>query len=196
VGYDAPLIEDNMEDMFWYFNNHHFVIQGVNNLDSGQILPIGIKTAEGGLITIKIDELENIASDLNVYLHDKDLNIYHDLKANNYETHLTSGTYSNRYEITFSKPQDGLGTENLNNQIEVYFFNEKKNIVINNPDLKLIESAEVINIIGQTLFKFQINADDNNMEFNVNTIQTGSYILKIKTESGIITTNGIARLLA
>ena len=186
VGYDAPLIEDNMEDIFWYFNNHHFVIQGVNNLDSGQILPIGIKTAEGGLITIKIDELENIASDLNVYLHDKDLNIYHDLKANNYETHLTSGTYSNRYEITFSKPQDGLGTENLNNQIEVYFFNEKKNIVINNPDLKLIESAEVINIIGQTLFKFQINADDNNMEFNVNTIQTGSYILKIKTESGII----------
>jgi len=163
VGYDAPLMEDNMEDMFWYFNNHNFIIQGVNNLDSEQILPIAIKTVEDGLITIKIDELENISSNLNVYLHDKDLNMYHDLTENKYETHLTSGTYSNRYDITFSKHQNLTEPENVNKQIEVYFFNEKKNIVINNPALKLIESAEVINIIGQTLFEYQIKADDHHI---------------------------------
>jgi len=186
VGYDAPLMEDNMEDMFWYFNNHNFIIQGVNNLDSEQILPIAIKTVEDGLITIKIDELENTSSNLNVYLHDKDLNMYHDLTENKYETHLASGTYSNRYDITFSKHQNLTEAENVNKQIEVYFFNEKKNIVINNPALKLIESAEVINIIGQTLFEYQIKADDHHIEFNVNPLQTGNYILRIKTESGTI----------
>jgi len=182
VGYDAPLIENNEEDMFWLFNNNPFIIQGVNNFDPEQILPIGIKTAEDGLASIKINKLENIPSNLNIYLHDNVLDIYHDLREGKYKTYLTSGEYLNRFEITFSKVKILDADNNTNKQFEVYYSNKKSSIVIHNPVEKLIESVEMINILGQTLFKSTTNSNANYMEYNAGQIKAGNYILKINSE--------------
>ena len=184
-GYDAPLTENNVEDMFWIFKENNFVIQAVNNFDENQILPIGIKTNIEGISTIKIDDLENITNDIDIYLHDKELNIYHDLKENNYEVYLSVGEYLSRFEITFSNPQTLNTNEVANNtELEVYFSNEKESVVIHNPSLKLIESVEMFNILGQALFKFTTNTNDNYIEYNAKQIKTGAYILKIDTEYG------------
>ena len=114
------------------------------------------------------------------------MNIYHDLKKGKYETYLAAGKYLSRFEITFSKNQTLTTEENENKQIEVYFSNDKNSIVINNPASKLIEAVEMFNILGQTLFKFQTNTNENRIEYNANQIKTGNYILKIETEFGVI----------
>tara|TARA_R110002049_G_scaffold302258_1_gene494988 strand:- start:55824 stop:60713 length:4890 start_codon:yes stop_codon:yes gene_type:complete len=184
-GYDALLIDTVKEDMFWIFNTKNYVIQGVNNFDLEQILPLGIKTIKEGKATIKIDALENLTSTTNIYLHDKELQIYHDLKQGNYEVFLAVGEYLNRFEITFSKSSQTLGTDEIrNNQIEVLFSNEKKSIVINNPNSNLIESVEMFNILGQSLFKFKTNTTNNLIEYKATDIKTGHYIIKIQTEYG------------
>ncbi len=186
-GYDAPLIEDNVEDMFWVLSEGDFVIQAVNNFDAAQTLSLGLKTKIEGTSTIKIDHLENISEDLDIYLHDKELNTYHDLKANNYEIALSAGEYLNRFEITFSKSQT-LGTNDVatNTEVEVYYSNEKKRIIIHNPSLKLIESVEMFNILGQSLFKFNTHTNENYITYNAKQIKTGAYILKINSEFGKI----------
>ncbi len=186
-GYDAPLTEDNVEDMFWVFNENNFVIQAVNNFDENQVLPIGIKTNIEGVSTIKIDGLENITSDVDIYFHDKELNIYQDLKENNYDVFLSVGEYLNRFEITFVNPQTLNTNEVANNrQVDVYFSNEKESVIIHNPSFKLIESVEMFNILGQALFKFTTNTTENYIEYNAKQIKTGAYILKINTEYGKI----------
>ncbi|PWH81458.1 hypothetical protein DIS18_14340 [Algibacter marinivivus] len=186
-GYDAKYIDTQVDDMYWMINNEKFTIQGTNEINDQTIIPLGIHTKTDGLNSIVIDKLENTPNDLEIYLHDKDLNIYHDLRGGKYETYLTSGQYLNRFELTFSKNQTSLSTEeNEDKQIEVYFSNEKNSIVINNPASKLIESVEMFNILGQTLFKFQTNTNNNHIEYKANQIKTGNYILKIETEFGMI----------
>ena len=186
-GYDAPLIEDNVEDLFWVFSNKNFVIQATDNFDDNQILPLGIKIDQEGLASIKIDELENIDASKQIYLHDKELSLYHDLKESKYDVHLAVGEYLNRFELTFSKSSQSLSTNNTNTtQIEVYFSNDEKNVVVHNPNAQLIESVEMINILGQSLFKFDIDSNDDYLKYKASQIKTGTYILKIETEYGKI----------
>ena len=42
----------------------------------------------------------------------------------------------------------------------------------------------MINILGQSLFKFEINANDDYLKYKASQIKTGTYILKIETEYG------------
>jgi hypothetical protein len=207
IGYDAPLIEDNLEDMFWVFNNHEFVIQAVNNFDDNQKLPLGVKISQEGLAVIKIDQLENIPSNKIIYLFDKELNIYHDLSKNNYEVSLTPGEYLTRFEITFAstvseesetennanEENEIVENENNNSEIleeeqteesgnlEVYYTNDTKNLVIDNPASKEINSAEIFNILGQSIYKFENIETGNYLEFKTKNLSPGTYIINIQT---------------
>lgn len=188
IGYDAPLIEVNKEDMFWFFNNGKYVIQAVHSFDEEQNLNLGIKIDKEGLTTIKIDTLENIPTLLNIYLHDKELDIYHDLKADNYEVYLKVGEYLNRFEITFNNISElALNVEGkLNKNLQLYFSNEKKSIIIQNQKLIHIENVYVYNMLGQTFYKFKIDKNKNYIELKTKEIKTGIYIINMKTELGMI----------
>ncbi len=183
LGYDAPLIEDNKEDMFWTFSGGKHIIQAVNNFDLEQKLPLGIKTNKEGLSSIKIDELENISNDLDIYLNDKELGIYHNLRDDKYDVYLTVGAHLDRFEIVFSANNSALDIKDIEDtKLQVYFSNEKERIIIHNPTLRNIESAEMINMLGQSLLQFKVKTNSNYIEYNANQIKSGSYILKIKTE--------------
>lgn len=185
-GYDSKYIDTQVDDMYWLIDDNKYTIQGVNKINTQTIIPLGIHTGTDGYNSINIDELENTPNNLEIYLHDKDLGIYHDLKSNKYETFLAAGTYLNRFEVTFHKAQVLSTKEIENNKVEVYYSNEKNKIVINNPASQLIETVEMFNILGQALFKFQTSTNNNHLEYNANQIKTGNYILKIETEYGVI----------
>ena len=70
IGFDGPLNEDNKEDMFWLIGEGKFVIQGVDNFNKDQELPLGVKIAKAGLVRIKIDALENIDNEVNISVRD------------------------------------------------------------------------------------------------------------------------------
>ncbi len=188
LGYDALLAESNKEDMYWQFNSAKLIIQAVNNFNDDQILPLGIKTNKEGLATIKIDALENIDSNTNIYVHDKELDLYHDLKDGNYEVYLAVGEYSDRFAITFSDPsKSSLGTDDFENaKLEVYFSNEKESFIVHNPDLKYIESVSIYNILGQSIYEFNSKSHENYIEHKTKSITAGVYIVKMKTNDAIL----------
>lgn len=186
LGYDALLNESNKEDMYWEFNSAKLIIQAVNNFNANQKLPLGIKTDKDGLATIKIDELENITTATNIYLHDKELNTYQDLKQGNYEVYLTADEYSNRFEITFST-SESLGIDDFENtNLEVYFSNENDSFIVHNPDLKYIESISVYNLLGQSIYEFSSQSYKNYIEHKAKSITAGVYIVKMKTDQGVL----------
>ncbi|TJY34678.1 LamG-like jellyroll fold domain-containing protein [Pontimicrobium aquaticum] len=181
TGYDAFLIEDNTEDMFWVINDDKYIIQAVDNFNQEQKLPIGVKISQEGLINIKIDTLENVTEERNIYLHDKELEIYHDLRDSNYEVYLIAGEHLDRFEITFFKGETLGSIVSNNDNIEVYFSNNK--IVILNPNSLFINSVEMFNILGQSLFKFKVQTNDNFIEYNIEGNKTsGVHIIKLKTK--------------
>ena len=186
LGYDAPLIEDVKEDMFWYFNDNKFIIQAVNDLSESLVLPFGIVTNKEGLVTIRIETLENIDSNTNIYIYDKELDIYHDLNSSNYEIFLPVGEYLNRFETTFS---DNGTLNDLDNEFEnlnVHFSNASESIIIINPTLKTINSVELYNMLGQSIYELKEIPNTDHLEVKTQNISRGTYIIKLVTETGII----------
>ncbi len=186
-GYDSKYIDTQIDDMYWLINDEKYTIQGINDINESTIIPLGMHTDKDGLNSISIDALEHTPDNFEIYLHDKELNIYHDLNQSDYNISLAPGVYFGRFELAFSKAQT-LAVSDINDKpIEAYYSNEKNSIVINNPVSKLIESVEMLNTLGQSLFKFDIKTNKTYLVYNANQIKTGNYILKIETEFGTIT---------
>lgn len=188
IGYDAPLIETNEEDMFWVVKNKNFVIQAVDNFGSTQKLPLGVKTNKVGITRIKIETLENIEDNLEIYLYDKELDLYHDLKENAYEVYLQPGEHLTRFEVAFKNSEEqSLDVVDIINdkKIHLLFSNEKESIIVHNPNLEQLKSVEIINLLGQSIYKFNLNSSENYMEYKTNPISTGAYLIKIQTSEGI-----------
>jgi Concanavalin A-like lectin/glucanases superfamily/GEVED domain/MAM domain, meprin/A5/mu/Secretion system C-terminal sorting domain/HYDIN/CFA65/VesB-like, Ig-like domain len=182
IGFDALLIEDNNEDMFWIFDNNNFIIQAIDNFDINQTLPLGLKTEIDGDATISIDALENIPANLNIYLHDIVLDIYHNLRNSDYLVTLTAGEYLNRFEITFGNNQALDNPDfDLNNDLNVLFANDINSIIINNPNLIQINSVELINILGQSVFKVNNLTPNNYTELKLSNLSPGAYIIKLNS---------------
>ncbi|PQV46974.1 putative secreted protein (Por secretion system target) [Jejuia pallidilutea] len=185
-GYDSKYIDTQIDDMYWMLNNEKYLIQAVDTITTETIIPLGIHTDTAGYNSITVDRLENPArQDLKIYLHDKDLNIYHNLKKSKYETYLTAGSHLNRFEITFSKSQT-LSSENKvqTNTVEAYYSKEKSSIIINNPLNQTIKSVEMFNILGQSLFHLATNSNNEYVEYRVPQNILGNYILNIETALG------------
>ncbi|PQV46975.1 MAM domain-containing protein meprin/A5/mu [Jejuia pallidilutea] len=182
LGYDALLIDSAKEDMYWNFNNVPLVIQAVNNFNKEQVLPLGIKVSKAGLATIRVDEFINIESDTNIYIHDKELNLYHDLKQNEYTISLQPGEYKDRFEITFSSNVTLNTNHSEFENLQILYSNENKNLVIQNPTEKSITEIEVFNLIGQSIRNFPQATDANTIKHNIEGIATGIYIVKVNLE--------------
>ena len=186
IGYDAPLIENNVEDMYWLIEETGFVIQAVPDFNPEQILPLGIRIGLEGEFTIGIKELENIdAKSFEIYLHDKETDEYFDLLKDDFTATATPGDYDNRYEIVFQAPQEIVEEEfDFDHDfLDVAYFDDFKEIQLMNPDLLNLQNAELYSLSGQKLFSFgELNSEKiQNLKLR-QQLSTAVYILKVYTE--------------
>jgi hypothetical protein len=185
-GYDGEHIEDQVDDMFWLIDNKRFVIQGIDNINTETVLPLGIYTGDEGLNSIILDDIVNSPESFEVFLHDKTLNIYHDLKDSAYEVFLTVGEYLDRFEITFSSNE----TLDINDvefeKLNIYYTNAKESLILINPNYQKIKAIDVFNILGQNTHSFSNVSSLNHAEIELKNLSTGTYIVKLHTENGTL----------
>ena len=185
-GYDGAHNEDQIDDMFWMIDDEKFVIQGINEIDRETTLPLGLFTSDDGENKIMLDKIENELEKLEVFLHDKALNIYHDLTLGSYNIYLPAGEYLDRFEITFSD-RTPLGVDDLElNNIDVHYSNAIESIVLINPTNQNVKSIEMTNILGQTIKVLQNISNENYKEYEVKNLSSGTYIIKMETEKGTV----------
>ena len=185
-GYEAPYIDNLIDDMYWMIEDKKYTIQGINEICESTVMALGIHTKNDGYNSINLDSLENAPDNLNVIIHDKTLNTSHNLTESSFNTYLPAGEYLNRFEVSFSSKQL-LANETFESQIfETYYSNETKSIIIHNPNQETIKYTEVLNILGQTVQNFDAASNQNLIEYKPQHINPGAYIIKIKSDSGII----------
>ena len=184
-GFDAKNLDEQIDDMYWIIQQENYLIQGVDLIDQNTVLPIGIHTRDNGINTITIDALVNTPEDFKVYLHDKQLDIYHDLTDSDYQIELNAGEYLERFEITFAN--QALSTEEVQEQeqLEAYFANDSQSIIINNPRMVNINDVEIINMIGQKVYTFENIELSHSITLKTKSISAGAYIIKLNTDNGI-----------
>ena len=189
LGYDAPLIDLNNEDMYWNLNEAKLVIQAIPDFNPTTQIPVGIKINTDGISKIKIDELENIPSTTEIYLFDNATGIYHDIKNTVFETNLAIGEYPNRFSLRFTNETlSNDDIENIPNSIMIYVDNTE---FLNIKNTSLDITSEVVylyNLLGQKVATWNTEEElQQNIKLPVDKFQSGTYIVKVKTNSGLLT---------
>ncbi|WP_179019014.1 LamG-like jellyroll fold domain-containing protein [Winogradskyella forsetii] len=180
--YDGEINENQIDDMYWLINDDAYIIQASNEAEISTVYPLGVKTDTDGINTIMIEALEHVPDDLNVYLHDIDLDLYHDLRASNYDIFLNAGQYHNRFEITFGTPEQILGIEDqTSNSIAVLYSHHLEKIVVINPNQVDLKSMTLFNMLGQSVYSIDKLEHRNYSEYNIHNLSAGTYIVRLQT---------------
>lgn len=184
--YDGKLNENQMDDMYWMIENDKYIIQGINTLDIESVLPLGIHVRDDGYNAITIDHLENVPVDFEIYVHDNALNIYHDLRESDYQVHLTTGEYLDRFSIVFTSPSAlSIDDNELSSNFEIFYNNE--NLIIHNPNLLDVNSLEMFNILGQSIYYSNEIESESHTEIKISNLSSGTYIINLNSEIGKVT---------
>ncbi len=193
LGYDAPMNEYNVEDMFWLIKDHEFVIQGVSHFDDDQILPIGVAIDKEGPISIGLESMENLPEDKNVYLHDNLNDTIHSLKEEPYTTSMKPGYIVDRFALIFYKEES---IEPIPDTIDV---NEEKIIlslkhgyrdnelqILNNDEI-VINQLSIYTIEGKLLEEHKSIPNSKEVRIGIRNYSPGIYIVKLNSENRTIT---------
>jgi len=188
-GYDSKSIDNQMDDMYWLINNEKYVIQATDRLQEESSIPIGIHTNKSGFNTIILDAIENNKNDLDIFIYDKASNKYHNLSQSDFKIFLDQGEYLDRFEIRFSNTSETLSTNNSTEDkgVDFYYSQDERSFIIENKSSETIESIEMFNILGQSLFCLKLNTNRNYLQYKIPEQISGTYVVKIKIKFGTAT---------
>ena len=210
LGYDAPIPDIGKEDMYWTFSGSKFVIQGVNNFNNDQELPLGLKISKPGLVRIKIDMIENLNKNLLLGIKDKLTNETFDITEKPFEMMLDAGEYADRFALTFKikliadenallMDEDILVTvknpliaedvsmvqnkQLMDTGVHVFMNNNISELQIKNVMNTEIISINLYNNIGQCVNSWNSNLNKQDISLPINKA-TGIYFVQINTKNG------------
>ena len=182
LGYDAKLLTNGSSFISSIINAEDYVIQGRNSVfDQNDEVLLGFTANQTENYTISLDSFDGLFANQNVYLWDKYLNVYHDLKLNNYSFTSTQGVFNNRFSIvylsTLNSPKFVL------EDVLVYKNDEGLNILANN---KMILGVKIYDLQGRILKSFE---EINQSEIILPNVSSSSSVLlvEIETDKGNIT---------
>ncbi|NNC46647.1 MAG: T9SS type A sorting domain-containing protein, partial [Winogradskyella sp.] len=92
-----------------------------------------------------------------------------------------------RFDIPESENETlNVAEENVVN-LNYYYSNARNKIIILNPHSYDINALEMYNILGQSVYQNQNPVTGNYQEYSVENLSTGTYIIKLYTDSGNFT---------
>lgn len=190
IGYDAPLIEDNVEDMYWWFENHGFVIQGVPDFEEEQVLPLAIKVQSEGQFTIQIDSTENWPAQKNIYLKDNKLDTIHSIIKEPYKATSEVGEIKDRFELVFFKPLPDIvdNPEELpviDGLVGISYSRFDKQVKISNEDLLKVSKVLIFDMRGKLIQEFDELPTEREILLGMRPVRSAVYIVKVYCENGI-----------
>jgi hypothetical protein len=149
------------------------------------VIPVGVKAAAGKEITFTADAL-NLPSGLKVFLEDRQTNTFTRLDENN-----------SNYKITLNADSNGIGRFYLHTSTSNVLSTDKfnsENLSIYKLDNSTIRitglergktEVSLYNILGEKIMNQSFNS--NGIEdIPLPKVSTGIYIIKLQTETGII----------
>jgi len=153
-GYDAFLLDDFPNDMYFLNGEAKLVIQGEGYFDANTNYPLGVKTGENGNVQFLLDDLINFDADQELYIYDAETEIYHDIKEGPFEINLPIGLYETRFSLRFINPNALLATADLDPKklINIAFANSNNNLTIENNEIKFSQMIPIERLFDRPPF--------------------------------------------
>ena len=157
-----------------------------NFLTDEQNIPFGFKISNEGETTIKIDALENIPNNLDIYIYDSVTKAYFDLRKANFNINLAPGEYNNRFSLQFLNKNYSINETNIGNGIVCFYTKENQLLNIKNYFTDAtIKSVSLFNIAKQKIANWDMTDDEQNLiQIPINHVSAAVYIVLINTDKG------------
>ena len=176
----SPTVDDNLPfDQYFYLGDTEFV-QSTTRFDINKKFALGFKNTTQTTFKIKVSDEINFTAANNIYIHDKDNDLYYDIKNQAYEFSLPAGVNNVRFEITFT--QGALSSsENSVASFDVFQNNVNGILTIRNPKLTDISTLGLFDITGKLIFNKTDLGNQSQFDYSTENLSEGVYIVNIKT---------------
>jgi hypothetical protein len=160
-----------------------FVFQGIGSLDVSKTVPIGIDAYEGLNLSLKIDSLSGIDPAVKILLHDKKLNVQHDLRAGPYNFTLDSvGEHTQRLELVFIP--SAVCIIESNEIIDFVICQAQGGLVLGGFENEYPSDARLIDVSGRVLQSWKCIGEQREYLLSLPEIMVGMYFVQVITEAG------------
>jgi hypothetical protein len=194
-GYDAQGKSLNDMRIFSMIDDKTLVIQGRSlPFNQDDQVPLVITTPNSGDYVIAIRAIDGLFqyNNQNIYLEDKLLNVIHDLKLSPYPFSSIAGIHNDRFVLRYTDGNSlGIGDIENSEGIMIAHLLSSNNVVIKNSSQKVaIQAVEIFNLLGQKIqdWKFS-NQYQPDYLLQISEVRTGTYVVKVSTDKGIISKN-------
>jgi hypothetical protein len=191
-GYDSELFDENETDFYWKFKNdeNKYSIAGVQEISQDLEVPLEIIMNYSGEIFINVDEIRSIEN--KIFLKDKVANTSYDL-SERVDLQLESGTYSDRFYLTFTSSNGSAKSEEIIEEekpkFEVSFRNATKELIITKNKEVKIRRVSLFSIYGKRLQSWKIRNQQEQLNLSTRRkVRDEIYIVRIRTNEGVVNT--------
>jgi hypothetical protein len=188
-GYDGYILDNFPNDMYFLNGEDQLVIQGEGYFDMESSFPIGVKTDREGTIKFVIDDIENFQTNQPIFVYDDETKLYHNIRNETFEISLPIGEFHSRFSLRFKDKTLGTNEQIKNeNDITILHSQNRNALVINNKLLDTtVQEVTLFNILGQAVANWEVeNQGQENIQLPIKKVNSGVYIAKIKTSTGVL----------
>ncbi|PWH82651.1 hypothetical protein DIS18_10460 [Algibacter marinivivus] len=190
-GLESKISETDIisSDAYWVVDGNSHIAEALP-YDENSPIPLTIKINQDQPITIRIADIQYFDNEKPIYLHDKEIDTYTNLRNQNFEINLAIGEYIDRFEITFNKNL-------LNNSVEtfeglkIFQNNRKSELKLLNRNNIEITSLKLFDISGKQIMNEVISSSKRKHSYSTKSISSGVYIVKIELKDYKIFTQKI-----
>jgi hypothetical protein len=167
----------------------------IRPFDEDGRIPLYLWCSEQKNLEIKVYEMENFDTE-NVFLYDKDTEIYHPIKDNTLYLSLPAGDYAERFEITFkNEDEEELSVaDEIAESFTVFQDNRLGQFEILNPKGVDLKSVSLFDMTGKQIMNNLNVGTNNRYTFPTTNLSDAVYIVRILTADNITTTKKISIL--
>lgn len=185
-GFDYGLEANNADvldsDAYWVLDNEPYVIQAFE-YDISLRIPLVVNVENNMPIRFRIFDIQNFDDNQQIYFHDIESGIYLDLREQDYNINLPSGSYNNRFEITFTSESLGIESFTIDDFI-IYQDNTESLLYVLNPKQLDIKQIALYGISGKQVLNHTNLKSQDNYQFSTENLSDGVYVAKISLSSG------------
>lgn len=182
AGLEIPRRGGPKTDAYWLNKDVKYNAQALA-FNKNLKIPFTINCEEDTPVRVRIAEVENFNKKQPIFVHDKETDIYYDLKSTSFSTNLKKGTYPDRFEIVFKdnkkNNKDSVDLDK-NQAINIIQGNITNILTVLNPEEKSIVSAKVIDNLGKTVLNKTLNSNNREQQLRLDFVSDASYIVILK----------------
>lgn len=170
-------------DIYWPIAQKKFVIQSTKFAAEKEI-PLAMEATVKTRYRIAVIEKENFDDSQEIYLFDKENNLYYNLNKNTIPVTLDPGKYDDRFAITFVDKNAALNEDEVifNSAFEILHANLEKQLIIKNYDNKSIKNIAVFDINGKRMFSDNLSTTKEEVVYSTAQYSNGVYLVTLTTD--------------